>query len=109
MRKGFAIAALAGIILCAPVHRAMADDMLTVGDLLRDCHANSTICAQDFANDAINLAFLWGGNCIPAKFTRQQTRMAVLRWLSANQDLAQEDAPDGIADAVTELWPCGSP
>ncbi len=109
MRKGFALAVLAGSLLLAPGHRTVADEMMTVGDLLRDCHTSSTVCAQDFSSSAINMAFLWGGNCIPAKLTRQQTDMAVLRWLSAHQYLAQEDAPDGIADAVTELWPCGSP
>jgi Ssp1 endopeptidase immunity protein Rap1a len=109
MGEGLAIAALAGFLLLAPMQRAAADDMMTVGQLLQDCHTNSTVCAQDFGSSAINMAFLWGGNCIPAKLTRQQTDMAVLRWLSAHQDIAQEDAPDGIADAVGALWPCGSP
>ena len=54
------------------------------------------------------MAFLWGANCIPAKLVRQQTQIAVLRWLAKHGELAQEDAPDGIADAVDALWPCGS-
>jgi hypothetical protein len=34
--------------------------------------------------------------------------MAVLRWLLKHPELANEDAADGIADAVSDLWPCGS-
>lgn len=108
MRKGFAIAILCGSVLLTLGHEAAADDIITVAELLNDCHANATVCAQDFSSESISMAFLWGGNCVPTKMTRQQTEISVLRWLSANQALAQEDAPDGIADAVTALWPCGS-
>src|SRR5712692_11695773 len=105
MRKGIAIIALAGSILAAMGQPTDADDMLTVGELLKHCHTNSTLCGQDFSYNAINMAFLWGGNCIPANLARQQKQLAVLRWLSKHQELAQEDAPDGVADAVTALWP----
>ena len=109
MRRIFAVAALSASLLMGLGHRAAADDMLTVGDLLQYCHASTELCGQAFSGSAINMAFLWGGNCIPANVTRQQTRMAVLRWLSGHRDLVQEDAPDGIADAVSALWPCGTP
>jgi hypothetical protein len=108
MRKGMAIVALAGFILWGMEQETAAQDMLTVGDLLKHCHANSTLCNQDFSYNSISMAFLWGGNCIPANLVRQQKEIAVLRWLSKHQELAQEDAPDGVADAVTALWPCAS-
>jgi hypothetical protein len=108
MRKGVAIIVLAGSFLVGIGQRAEADEMMTVGELLKYCHASSTLCAQAFSSNPISMAFLWGGNCIPAKLVRQQTQIAALRWLSRHPELAQEDAPDGIADAVTALWPCGS-
>lgn len=103
------MAVLTGCILLGMGQRTMAQDMMTVGELLQHCRATSTRCAQDFQSSSISMAFLWGGNCIPAKLVRQQIDMAVLRWLVAHPELAQEDAPDGIADAVTTLWPCAAP
>jgi hypothetical protein len=109
MPRCVSVAALAGFILLGMGQGTMAQDMMTVGELIQHCRANSTLCAQDFGSTSISMAFLWGGNCIPAKQVRQQTDMAVLHWLVAHPELAGEDAPDGIADAVAALWPCGSP
>ena len=109
MSRHLLIPALAGFILLGMGQAAKAQDIITVGELIQHCKANSTICAQDFGSSSISMAFLWGGNCIPAKQVRQQTQLAVLRWLVVHPELAAEDAPDGIADAVTALWPCGTP
>ena len=108
MPRHLAVAALAGCILLGIGQRTAAQGMMTVGQLLQHCRANSTLCAQDFGSTSISMAFLWGGNCIPAKLVRQQTEIAVLRWLAKRPELAEEDAPNGIADAVTSLWPCAS-
>jgi hypothetical protein len=108
MRKAIAIVALAGSILLGLEQPTAAQDMFTVGELLKDCRTNSTLCNQDFSYNSISMAFLWGGNCVPAKLVRQQKEIAVLRWLSKHQEIAQEDAPDGVADAVSALWPCAS-
>lgn len=111
MRTGFAIAVfglsicLGGAILLQP---AAAQDMMTVGQLVHHCQTDSTQCGQDFGTTQISMAFLWGGNCIPPKLVRQQTEIAVLRWLIKHPELANEDAADGIADAVAELWPCAN-
>ena len=107
MRRFIALGVLAFALLfgLAP---AKAQEMLSVAELLGHCRTNSTVCAQDFGSSSISLAFLWGGNCIPANLSRQQKTMAVLRWLVAHPDLAQEGAPDGVADAVTALWPCAN-
>lgn len=107
MRAGFAIMAVGLSILAGLVSPARAQDMMTVGELLHHCQTDSTQCGQDFGTTQISMAFLWGGNCIPPKQVRQQTEIAVLRWLIKHPELANEDAADGIADAVTELWPCG--
>ena len=109
MSRRLLIATLAGFTLATAGLPVAAQDMLTVGQLLQHCHANSTVCAQDFGSSSISMAFLWGGNCIPPKLVRQQVDIAVLRWLVAHPELAGEDAPDGIADAVAELWPCAAP
>ena len=108
MLRRLSTAALAGCILLGMAQRSVAQDIMTVGELLQHCRSNSTLCARDFGSSSISMAFLWGGNCIPAKLVRQQTEIAILRWLVVHPELAQEDAPDGIADAVTALWPCGS-
>ena len=107
MRTGFAIMTVGVSILAGLVSPVRAQDMITVGQLLHHCQTDSTQCGQDFGTTQISMAFLWGGNCIPAKQVRQQTEIAVLRWLVKHPELANEDAADGIADAVTELWPCG--
>jgi hypothetical protein len=107
MRTGFVILALGLSALACRVLPAQAQDMITVGQLLHHCQTDSTQCGQDFGTTQVSMAFLWGGNCIPAKQVRQQTELAVLRWLIRHPELANEDAADGIADAVTELWPCG--
>ena len=107
MRTGIAIMAIGLSILAGSIVPARAQDMITVGELLHHCQTDSTQCGQDFRSTQVSMAFLWGGNCIPAKQVRQQTELAVLRWLIRHPELANEDAADGIADAVTELWPCG--
>jgi len=111
MRTGFAIAAF-GMSFClgmgAAVRPAHAQDMMTVGELVHHCKTDSNQCGQDFGTTQISMAFLWGGSCIPAKQVRQQTEIAVLRWLVKHPELNNEDAADGIADAVAELWPCAN-
>ena len=109
MSRRLLFAGLAILTLTIIGRPAAAQDMLTVGELLQHCHANSTVCAQDFGSSSISMAFLWGGNCIPPKLVRQQVDIAILRWLIAHPELAGEDAPDGIADAVAGLWPCATP
>jgi hypothetical protein len=106
MRAGFATIVV-GLMVLASVP-AKAQDFITVGELLHHCQTSSTQCGQDFGTTQVSMAFLWGGNCIPAKQVRQQTQMAVLRWLLKHPELANEDAADGIADAVSDLWPCRS-
>ena len=111
MRTGFAIA-LFGMSIClgttAGSRPAAAQDMISVGELVHHYQTSSTQCGQDFSTTQISMAFLWGGNCIPPKQVRQQTEIAVLRWLVHHPELANEDAADGIADAVGELWPCAN-
>jgi hypothetical protein len=109
MRAGFATIVLGVLVLVGVSASARAQDFMTVGQLLHHCQTDSTQCGQDFGTTQISMAFLWGGNCIPAKLVRQQTQMAVLRWLIKHPELANEDAADGIADAVTDLWPCATP
>jgi hypothetical protein len=108
MRKSIAVSVLVGLLLFALARPGRAQDMLSVGELLNHCRSNSTLCAQDFGTSSISMAYLWAGNCIPTKLSRQQKTMAVLRWLAARPELAQEDAPDGVADAVTTMWPCAN-
>jgi hypothetical protein len=104
--------ALFGMSIClgttAGLRPVAAQDMMTVGELVHHCQTNSTQCGQDFSTTQISMAFLWGGTCIPPKQVRQQTEIAVLRWLIKHPELANEDAADGIADAVSELWPCAN-
>jgi hypothetical protein len=108
MRRILAPALLLGLAAAAAGASAAAQDILTVGGLLADCKKSGALCAQDLSSNEVSMAFLWGGNCIPAQLTQQQRYVAVLRWLAAHPDLAREDAPNGIADAVTDLWPCAS-
>jgi hypothetical protein len=108
MRTTRPIVLSAALTLLAATPRAGAQDMLTVSELLHHCQADSTQCGQDFNTTEISMAFLWGGNCIPANQVRQKTEIAVLRWLVQHPELGNEDAPDGIADAVTTLWPCAN-
>ncbi len=107
MKRALVLAMMAGF---AASSAATAQEILTVGNLLADCKKSGTLCSQDLSTNEISMAFLWGGNCIPTELTQQQRYIAVLRWLAAHPDLAREDAPNGVADAVTELWPCaGTP
>jgi Ssp1 endopeptidase immunity protein Rap1a len=108
MRSGLAAVVMAAIGLLATVSGAAAQDMLTVGQMVQICKTNGDQCAQTFNSTQISMAFLWGGNCIPANMVRQQTELAVLRWLIKHPELNNEDAPDGVADAVTSLWPCAN-
>ncbi len=106
-RAGLA-ALLTTAIALSPAAPVMAQEMLTVGQLVAICKANGTRCAQSFNTTEISMAFLWGGHCIPANQVRQQTEIAILRWLIRHPEINEEDAPDGVADAVTALWPCAN-
>jgi hypothetical protein len=108
MRSGLAAVVMAAIGLLTTVSGVAGQDMLTVGQMVQICKTNGTQCAQTFNSTQISMAFLWGGNCIPANMVRQQTELAVLRWLIKHPELNNEDAPDGVADAVTSLWPCAN-
>ena len=108
LASGLAVVLMTAIGLLTAAPAAMAQDMLTVGQMVQICKTNGNQCAQTFNTTEISMAFLWGGNCIPANMVRQQTELAVLRWLIKHPELNNEDAPDGVADAVTSLWPCAN-
>jgi len=103
---------LAGLVLgfvsAAGIRIAHAQDAITVGQLLEACHKDAQLCGQAFSDNSVSMAYLWAGNCIPSNLTMRDKDLAVLRWLSAHPDLAQEDAGDGVADAAVALWPCAS-
>ncbi len=108
LRAGLAAVLMAAIGMLITAPRTMAQDILTVGQFVQICKTNGTQCAQTFDSTQISMAFLWGGHCIPANMVRQQTEIAILRWLIKHPELNNEDAPDGVADAVTSLWPCAN-
>jgi hypothetical protein len=99
---------LLGTLTAGGAHFAAAQEAITVGQLLAACKKSAQLCGQALSDNSVSMAYLWAGNCIPSNLTMRDKDLAVLRWLSARPDLAQEDAGDGVADAAVALWPCAS-
>ncbi len=97
-----------GLVSAGGTRIAHAQDAITVVQLLEACHKSAQLCGQALSDNSVSMAYLWAGNCIPSNLTMRDKDLAVLRWLSAHPDLAQEDAGDGVADAAVALWPCAS-